>query len=339
AAAAAAVLLARRMRGQALRAAVPTVAYLAVYLPLNALLFGGATPVSGYVKSQHGRELVSRLLRHGDTAAFSHAASNLRELATLGGRLPLWAALACLAGLAIAATMAWKRGREGLRGLMAATGIYGAVLLGFYALLYPSLLGAYTYYWLPLLYAAVGVAFASLAGFGRRPRGWALASALVLLLAFDLIYAADRLGSWSFTVPERERPEAAGVRFLNSLRGDVLVGSWDAGYLGWSCRHPVVNLDGLVSSYRYQDFLEEHGVEEWILREGITHLANVDYYSGKRELAEERLGWSRVFADTAAMPRAVSLFSLSPAELEYASRQTRIFYVYARPAGTVRRSR
>jgi len=338
-AAAGAVLLARRMRGQALRAAVPTAAYLAVYLPLNVLLFGGATPVSGYVKSRYGRELVRRLLRQGDTAALSHAVSNLGALVTLGGRLPLWAALAGLAALAAAAAAAWRRGGEGLRGLMSATGIYGAVLLGFYALLYPSLLGAYTYYWLPMLYALVGVAFASLAGFGRRLRGWAVASALVLLLAFDLVYAADRLGSWSFTVPERERPEAAGVRFLNSLQGDVLVGSWDAGYLGWRCRHPVVNLDGLVSSYRYQEFQQEHGVEEWVLREGITHLANVDYYSGKRELAEERLGWTRVFADTAAMPRPVSLFSLSPAELEYASRKTRIFYVYARPAGTVRRSR
>ncbi len=335
AAAAAAVLLARRMRGQALRAAVPTVAYLAVYLSLNALLFGGATPVSGYVKSQTGRALLSRLVRHGDTAALSHAASNLGELVTLGGRLPAWAALACLALVAAAAAAAWRRGGEGLRGLMAATGIYGALLLGFYALLYPSLLGAYTYYWLPLIYALTGVAFASLSGFGRRLRGWTVTSALVLLSAFDLVYAADRLRSWSFTVPEGQRPEAAGVRFLNSLQGDVLVGSWDAGYVGWRCRHPVVNLDGLVSSYRYQEFLEEHGVEEWILQEGITHVANVDYYSGKRELIEDRLGWRQVFADTAAMPRPVSLFSLSPAELEYASRQTRIFYVYARPAGAL----
>jgi hypothetical protein len=331
--AAAVVLLLRRMRRQALRATAPTAAYLAVYLPLNAALFGGAVPVSGHIKSRVGRELVSRLLAGGDPALLSHAASNLRELLTLGGRVPLAAPLALMPVLLFLALRAGKRGGGALRGMMAATGIYGAVLLGFYALLYTSLLGTYTYYWLPLLYALVGVAFASLAVCGRRLRRWLTVAALLLLLAFDLVYAADRLGSWSFSVPEEDRPEAAGVRFLDSLEGEVLVGSWDAGYLGWKCRHPVVNLDGLVSSYRYQEFLRERGVAEWIRREGITHLANVDYHSGKRELIEEELGWSQVFADTTAMPRAVSLFSLSPSGREYASRGRRVFYVYARGNG------
>lgn len=88
-----------------------------------------------------------------------------------------------------------------------------------------------------------------------------------------------------------------------------------------------------MSSYRYQEFLRERGLAEWIRREGITHLANVDYHSGKRELIEEELGWSRFFADTTAMPRAVSLFSLSPSGREYASRDRRVFYICARGNG------
>lgn len=233
-------------------ASKPTAAWLAVGLQtllfsasgLVLALFGGAIFVSAHIESRVGRELVSRLLTGGDSALLSHAASNLRELLTLGGRVPLAAPLALLPVLLFLALRAGKRGGGVLRGLMTATGIYGAVLLGFYALPYPSLLGTYTYYWLPLLYALVGVAFASLAVCGRRLRRWLTVAALLPFLAFDLIYTADRLGSWSFTVPEKDRPEAAGVRFLDSLEGEVLVGSWDAGYLGWKCRHPVVNLTG-----------------------------------------------------------------------------------------------
>jgi hypothetical protein len=331
AAAAAAVLAAAGRRRGALRAALPPAGYLAVYLPVNLALFGGATPVSGWIKSGVGRELLGRLLHRGDTAVAGHALENVRALVTLGGRLPAAASAAGLAVLAALAVMAWRRAPAGLRRLMEVAAVYSGALVGFYAVMYPSLLGAYTYYWIPPLYCLSAAAFAAAGQLVGRVRRWAVAAVLLLLFAFDAVYAADRLGSWSFTVPEAERPDAAGVRYLNGLQGDVLVGSWDAGYLGYRCRHPVVNLDGLVSSYRYQRFLGEHGVVEWIRREGITHLANVDYYAGKRRMIEEELGWRLVFADTTYMPRPVSVFSLSPSDLEYASRRTRVFYVYRRP--------
>lgn len=325
------VLLVAGRRRAAAGAAVVPAGYLAVYLPVNALLFGGATPVSGWIKSETGRRLLRRLVEHGDASVLVHAMENVHGLVSLGGRLPwlLWGP--GLAALAAVAVLARRRASPELRGLMEVCFGYAVLLVGFYSIMYPSLLGAYTYYWLPPLFCLVAVAFAAAGLLPRAVRRWALAAVLLLFVLFEGVYAADRLGSWSFTVLESERPDAAGVRYLNSLEGDVVVGSWDAGYVGYRCRHPVVNLDGLVSSYRYQRVLKEGGLAEWIRRQGITHLANVDYYAGKRQLIEEELEWQPVFADTAEMPRPVSVFSLSPSDLEYASRRLRVFYVYRRP--------
>lgn len=329
-AAAAPAVLAILGRGRsALRSAIPTAGYLAVYFPLNLLLFGGATPVSGYVKSREGLRLLGGLLREGDTAVFGQFLGNVSSLVTLGGRIPLLPALLVVLSGALLVLLAYRKAKEPLRGLILLVAIYGGLTLGFYSLMYPSILGAYTYYWLPLLMGALAAGFAALGLTGKRTRAFILAFSALFLLFFDIVYAADRLGGYSFSVPPGERPDAAGVEFLNSLDGEVLVGSWDAGYVGYNCRHPVVNLDGLVAGYDYQRFLDSSGLEGWIRATGITHLANVDYFSGKRVFIEERMGWVSVFEDTTAMPGAVSLFSLSPSDLEYSARQTRIFFVYA----------
>jgi hypothetical protein len=328
---AAVVLLLLGMRRRALETLAPSVGYLVLYVTFNLILFGGGTPVSGWVKSAEGRGLLVRLIRDGDTTVLSHTLGNLQELFTLGGRIPLPASILLLALCVAGSVLAYRRSGRELRALILAMTGYGVLLIGFYSVMYPSLLGAYTYYWLPLIFGITAIASVFASGFGKLPRMVAASAAVALLLLFNVVYVADRLGSYSFCVAPEDRPDALGVSYLNSIEGDVLVGSWDAGYLGYECRHPVVNLDGLVAGYDYQRFLDEHGLEEWIRREGITHLANVDYWSGKREFIQNRLGWTLVFADTTAMPRPVSLFSMSSSDLEYASHQLRIFYVYARP--------
>lgn len=323
-----AVLMFSGRRRQAVKAILPTVCYLLVYFPFNLAVFGGLTPVSGYVKSETGRRLLGRLLGHGDTAVLGHALKNIGEIMTLGGRLPLALSLAAAAAAAVIGAVVFIRSNGSLRALLVSVAGYGLLLVGFYCVMYPSVLGAYTYYWLPLLYGITAAAFSSLRLLSRFWRRTAVVSAFALLGLFNVVYAADRLASYSFRVPPGERPDAAGVRFLNSLEGDILVGSWDAGHLGYNCVHPVMNLDGLVAGYGYQRFLAGNGLDEWILQAGITHLANVDYFTGRREFIERRLGWIPVFEDTLHMPGPVSVFSLSPSDLEYASRELRVFYVY-----------
>ena len=78
----------------------------------------------------------------------------------------------------------------------------------------------------------------------------------------------------------------AGTLVTNRLlpEGSV-IGSWDAGVIGYFSRHPVVNLDGLVNSYDYfhATNVDSDGYIQWkdgkfkhLYRElGITHFANL----------------------------------------------------------------
>ncbi len=75
-----------------------------------------------------------------------------------------------------------------------------------------------------------------------------------------------------------------GTQLLNRvLPEESVVGSWDAGVTGYFARFPVVNLDGLVSSYGYfQATNARDGYAGWdekfipLYRElGITHFANL----------------------------------------------------------------
>ena len=68
-----------------------------------------------------------------------------------------------------------------------------------------------------------------------------------------------------------------GVQVMNgALPEGSVIGSWDAGVIGYFSRFPVVNLDGLVNSY---DHLRARPVQQteglnFYRRYGITHFAN-----------------------------------------------------------------
>ena len=65
-----------------------------------------------------------------------------------------------------------------------------------------------------------------------------------------------------------------GVQVMNRvLPEDSVVGSWDAGVIGYFSRFPVVNLDGLGNSYGYLRALREGTEVTFYPRYGITHFA------------------------------------------------------------------
>ena len=82
------------------------------------------------------------------------------------------------------------------------------------------------------------------------------------------------------------------VHFMNrALPEGSVIGSWDAGIIGYFSRFPVVNLDGLVNSYDYFDSirqrqlaltyyasLAEPQLVEVTRRYGVTHFANVRWH-------------------------------------------------------------
>lgn len=90
---------------------------------------------------------------------------------------------------------------------------------------------------------------------------------------------------------------AAGEWIDANLPPDAVIGSFDAGALGYFAGRPVVNLDGLVNSYEW-DEARDQGTEATsrFLRDlGITHLANHgDVVDGDdpamRDIADRYLG-------------------------------------------------
>lgn len=69
---------------------------------------------------------------------------------------------------------------------------------------------------------------------------------------------------------------AAAEWIAANLPADAVVGSFDAGVLGYFAERPVVNLDGLVNSYEWRDARAAGtaATTEFLAEAGVTHLAN-----------------------------------------------------------------
>ena len=321
-------LLLGRFR-DALRAGLPVIIYLELYIIVNKLVFGGMFPISGYIKSAAGRELLGQLFATGDTKFFQYGVTNFISFVTLGGRLPLVVALAAIGGVILTVVWFLITAVTPIRELMAVCCSYIVCLLLYYSFMYDSLLDVYTYYWFPVIFGVI-ISFVLLLSrmrhrLLRQGITWILLAGLVV---FNIVYAHDRLQGYSFVIPDSGRPERNGVDFLNTLDDGTVIGSWDAGYVGYYCRHRIVNLDGLVNNYEYQTILHDQGLEEYLDMQNITCIANIDHFTGKRDMIEHMTGWYLAFEDSSAFPNPVSLFSVSVDESRYASRQSRIFFVF-----------
>ena len=323
-------LLLRRFRDAA-RTGLPVVLYLALYMITSKLVFGGVLPVSGYIKSATGSELLRQLLATGNLKFFQHGLTNILSFATLGGRVPLPAALVAIAGIVWAAVHILRTSVTPIREVVAACTIYTVCLLLYYSFMYESLLDIYTYYWFPVILGLLISLFLLLSRMQNRLlRSSIIWMLLAGLISFNAVYAHDRLQSYSFLIPDSERPERNGVEFLNTLDDGTVIGSWDAGYVGYYCRHRVVNLDGLVNNYEYQVILHEQGLAEYLDMQNITCIANIDHFTGQKDFMERMTGWYLAFEDSSAFPNPVSLFSVSAGGGLYASYESRVFFVYCR---------
>ena len=121
------------------------------------------------------------------------------------------------------------------------------------------------------------------------------AAANVLSVAVAIIGAAVLLRSADFSAPFRWVDSVSGssqigggvatymgVQVMNrALPEGSVIGSWDAGVVGYFSRFPVVNLDGLVNSYDYfharvqpTQRIQMMGDIDLYQRYGITHFAN-----------------------------------------------------------------
>ena len=106
---------------------------------------------------------------------------------------------------------------------------------------------------------------------------------IVIVGAVFLFTEADFTGPFRYvdersqsTHREREVTIYMGMQVVNAaLPDDSVLGSWDAGAIGYFSAFPVVNLDGLVNSYAYFHAQQGGTETEFYPRYGITHFANI----------------------------------------------------------------
>ena len=271
------------------------IAGILAYFLYNGTVFGGIVPVSAASKLAW-----SASWRIGDAVEWPAVWGRFADAA---GSDAL--AVAELCGYMLAAWgVARLRGRQdetvGLMAVLAvvlALGVENLALKAQIALLYDARLETYTYwYYVPsYLVAALMVPLRCyMAVFLLRrfvPLQWAFVRrlAVVAVCAVGMALAFDPYG---FTEPFRfvaEKRRSSNVEgawalaretaaFEQMLPRDAVLGSWDAGAIGYFADRPVVNLDGLANSYDYLRlgpgtwllWLEGGGVPEF----GVTHLVN-----------------------------------------------------------------
>ena len=258
-----AVLRERRITRDHVVAAAVTGAIAAAYLASNVALFGNPMQISGVTK---------RVALDG------------------GGGVKV---LACLGLAALVVVVARRAGRSDHHRLprsaawVAHTGWFAAGCLALLA--YNWGLSSELFLWhygAPVLWVLVlvSVALADLveAAALEAPDPAAASKSATTIAAIVLapLVAMVVLASRSFTGPDlplvQSRARSTAAWANENLPPDSVIGSFDAGVLGYFSDLPVVNLDGLVNSFEWRDARHEGtaATAAMLERAGVTHLAN-----------------------------------------------------------------
>lgn len=266
------------------------------YVASNLVAFGHASPVSSAVKRDWSRVLLS-----GDPLFRAEgwwAAKSAHLLRPLTGSLDRWESwplrvgLLCIGlWLAVVVLSRWVPAiarRTGPIASWSPWALYGVLQVGIHGLWFHAGLSYAPWYfavqpWLgPLLLVRL------VAGPPVEPRSGAravLRPALCLAIGSALVAVA----AWTFAVEAREQrtfgppPQRVVADWIDrTLPPDLVIGSWNAGMLGYWSGRRVVNLDGLVNSWRY--FSEHrHELEHYLRSEGVDVL--VDAFTGTTALS------------------------------------------------------
>ncbi len=281
------------------------IAGILVYFLYNRLVFGGIVPVSGVTKAAWSQ------FKWAQAGGYSFT-QNFRDVLQVPVfDFELLAALAICAGLLLVWWLA-RRSRDERDWLLLVflVGAFGLAVghLSMFAqtvlTVYPTSQGKFLWYFVPaylmmalitpvICYVAIYFIRRCIGPRWRRTAGLLsvsiiAAGAVFLLARADFTYPFWFVENYSAITRNHDEWVSSfygGVQVMNRVLPDnSVVGSWDAGIVGYFSRFPVVNLDGLVNSY---DYLHDTGVAEdgyasWknkfipLYREfGITGFANI----------------------------------------------------------------
>lgn len=80
-----------------------------------------------------------------------------------------------------------------------------------------------------------------------------------------------------WNVSTNDERYAAAIWMRENLPADAVIGSWNAGVLGYYSGRRVVNLDGLVNSWDFVPYLRRGALPAYVVGERIEYLADTDF--------------------------------------------------------------
>jgi hypothetical protein len=297
--------LTSRGLGRLLALVTPPLLTVLLYAGINYRMFGHPWPVSGALKREWSAHLLTDdpLFRsHGWLVAKLH--NVLWPLAHLDGLYPLYVALGTFGIGALWAVVEWgprsASWRISIRPSLERWQpfvLYSLLSFGAYAWLYHGSLSVPTWYYVaqPWL-VAMGVATLgerAITAWRSTPKPWWWASwdrratmvGLVVLWCSVPAHTAVSVERWRDRDQRRvlPRPLHDAAEWVSAhLPADAVVGSWNAGTIGYLSGRRVVNLDGVVNSWEYA-LTERHDLCRYWRSTGITHL--VDAFEGGQALS------------------------------------------------------
>ena len=293
-------LLGERARSAlSIKAAVPFLAAgagILAYFAYNGIVFGGVTPVSGATKQMWSQQFWEQ------EGGYSFVQNFRDALQVPAFDYPLSVALEVCAYVVLLWWFARRSGGRTDRLPAAFLACVFGLAVGHLAKFAQTVLTVHPYwgsdpwYFVPayLLMTLMIPVRCYVAGCfirrfldSRAPRAANLLSAgIVVVGAAFLFTGADFTGPFRFvdrlveSTSHRDMNVTSymGVQVMDRvLPEDSVVGSRDAGVIGYFSRFPVVNLDGVVNSYCYLRAQKKGTEAAFYQRYGITRFANVWY--------------------------------------------------------------
>lgn len=271
--------LAYLLWSRGLRAAVltglPAVLATLAAMAVNGYFFGHATPISGALKSSFpvprpdlsfALDPLLPILRQPSLFGLRHLLTN--------GNLAIVTALV-LVGIALLAAIPRRR-IEALD--LYLLGVAFVLVFNLYAFQMWVKTTPAWYLGLPVLLAYMAVARLAWKAFDARGAGLAPIALLGGMLAWSVPLNAVALGGEPRTALGGWRDDFYACIRARTEPDDLLAGT-DVGEIAYHAGRDVVNLDGLINNYDYQEYLRDGRLADYVADTGITHLV-VSFWTG-----------------------------------------------------------
>jgi len=180
------------------------------------------------------------------------------------------------------------------------------------------------------LFLALTADLAGLAGPSRRLLAVILAGPLALAAVLHGLRLADPA-----TVAARLADRRAAEWIAVHLPAEAVLGSWDAGILGYFTPQRVINLDGVVNSPAYAAALARGEAGALVRAQGLAYLVNHDDTAGDRPRALPAMAGWLLGAETAGAMRLVKTWPFTFAgssNRRARGRHSMAVFLYALPA-------